>query len=152
MQKPTLDSEGGISAEELVPALERMGLPAQLQTEPDLLIWSNIENHPFSVYFYNKAMLSDPKEKAEIILFWAGMRLPFSAPQLHKFGTNITQQHPLIKADPRADLLNFKMAIVAKGLKTGGLFYNLQHWVQALKNIDRMIEPHLPTAATKGNA
>lgn len=145
MQKHTLDSEDGLSAEELVPALERMGLPAQLHTDPDLLIWSTIENHPFSIYFYNATMLSDPKEKAEVLLLWAGMRPPLTSEKLVKLGADITWQNLLIKADPRGDLLNFKMAIVARGLKTGGLFYNLNHWAKALKGIDRMIEPHLQT-------
>lgn len=144
MQKHTLDSENGISAEELGPALERMGLPVQLQTEPDLLIWSTIEKHPFSIYFYNANMLSNPKEKAEVLLFWAGMRPPLAPEKLVKLAADITWRNLLIKADPRGDLLNFKMAIVAKGLKTGGLFYNLNHWAQALKGIDHLIEPHMP--------
>lgn len=149
MQKANIDSENGLSATELVQMLGRVGLPAQLETAPDLLIWSTIENHPFSIYFYNENMLEDPEEKAEIILLWAGMRLPLTPVVLTKLGADITAQHPLIKADPRGDLLNFKMAIVAKGMKTASFFHNLSHWAKSLKQIDQMIEPLLPQQGQK---
>ena len=145
MQKQTLDSEDGLSGQELVPVLERMGLPAQLHTNPDLLIWSTIENHPFSIYFYNNStLLSDQQAKAEVILLWAGMRPPLTEEALVKLSADITWQHLLVKADARGDLLNFKMALVAKGLKMSSLFHNLNHWAKSLKSIDRMIERHLP--------
>ena len=134
-----VNSDLGLTANELAEILKTMNLPVKIHTEL-LSIQAELEGIMFQIFLYDKKMLDTADTKATIAVLWAGLTPPIPEDRFHDLAEEIQASDLLLKVDVRQRSLNIKMAFILQGITVPALFYNLKYWRRSLAYAGSVLE------------